>query len=241
MLRAGAVDLTDSEPRPELAQSYLELTEKSGSALAGGTRKLSDSELSEAITACRNTVRTEIDSEIQEIREKATRAATVEIEEYRQYLNQRQEELRNKKQTLAERIDVLSEDIENTSERTERLEHLRKRKNLRSDLTDLRDELDGIRDSLDQDMPKKRAAVRDRHALTVRIRPVTGSVITYERGDMNLSVQADSQSTTLTCDYAVGVGTLSQPTCDQCETGLDAQNPAVMSDSMVTGYQCCDR
>lgn len=239
MIRPGAVDLTDHEQRPQLAHSYLELTEQSGSALSGGSCEPSDSEFTEALTACREMVTTKLDPEIQEIREKATRTATAEIEEYRQYLQQRQEELKNEKQKLAEQIDELSKATESTSERTERLKRLRKRKELRSDLTDLRDELDEVRDRLNRGMPKKCTAVRDRHALTVRVRPVTSTVITYERGDMEFSIQTDSRSATLTCDYAVGIGTLSQPTCEQCGTALDSQNLAVISNSVVTGQQCC--
>lgn len=241
MLRAGAVDLTDHKLRPRLAQSYLELTEQSRSNMSGSSREASDSELTEAITACREMVMTKLDPKIQKIREEATHAATVEIEEYRQYLRQRREELQTEEQRLADRIDELSDAIESTSERTERLERLRNRKQLRSDLTDLRDELDGVRDSLERDVPEKRTAVRDRHALNIRVRPVTATVITYERGDMEFSIQADGCSTTLTCDYAAGVGTLSRPTCDQCGTGLDAQNIVVISNSVVTGQQCCGR
>lgn len=239
MLRAGAVDLTDHEPRPQLAESYLELTEQSRSSLSGGSCEPSDSELIEAITACRETIMAKLHPEIQEIREKATRTATAEIEEYREYLQQRQEELKNEKQKLAERIDELSEATESTSKRTERLERLRKRKELRSELTDLRDELDDVRDSLNRGMPEKRTAVRDRHALTVQVRPVTSTVITYERGDMDVSIQSDSGSATLTFDYAVGVGTLNQPTCEQCGNPLDIDNLAVISNSVVAGQNCC--
>lgn len=240
-LRAGAVDSADHKPRPQLAQTYVELAEHGEPAPSETNRRLSDSELTEAIGACREMVGIELESEIQEIREKATRTATVEIEEYRQYLRQRQEELNEETQRLTARIDELSEAIDSTSARAERLEHLRKRKELRSDLTDLRNELDGVRDSLNQGMPEKRTEVRDRHSLTVRIRPVTATMITYERGDMDISLRADGSSATLTYDYAVGVGALSQPTCDRCGTALDSENPAVISSSAVTGQQCCDR
>lgn len=239
LLRAVAVDLADHEPRPQLAQTCLDISERGGTTLPGGDRTPESNELTEAIAACRELVEIAIDSELRDIREKATRAANVEIEEYRQYLRQRQDELESETQRLADRVDELSATIDAASERGERLERLRKRKELRSELTDLRDELDEVRDDLDRDLPEKRAAIRDRHALTVRIRPVTATTVTYERGELEVSVQGGGRSATLTCGYAVGVGILTHPDCEQCGAVLDAQNPAVFSDTRITGQRCC--
>lgn len=240
LLRAVAVDLADHEPRPQLAQTCLDLSERSGTILSEGDRAPESDELTEAVAACREIVETAIDSELRDIREKATRAAVVEVEEYQQYLRQQRDELEGETQRLADRVDELSATIDAASERGERLERLRKRKELRSELVDLRDELDDVRDDLDRGMPEKRAAIRDRHALTVRIRPVTATSVTYERGDLDVSVRDGSRSATLTCDYAVGVGVLNQPNCEQCGAVLDEQNPVVLSDTRAIGRQCCD-
>lgn len=240
LLRAVAVDLADHEPRPKLAQTCLDLSERNGTSLAETGHTIASDEVAKAISACREIVENAIDPEVREVRKKATRAATVEIEEYRKYLRQQRDELEDETQRLADRVDELSATIDTASEREERLERLRKRKEFRNELADLRDELDEVRDSLEQDLPEKRAAIRDRHALTVRIQPVTATVITYERGDLDISVRDGSRSATLTSDYAVGVGTLNQPTCEQCGAILDAQNPIVLSDTMSIGRQCCD-
>lgn len=239
LLRAVAVDLADHEPRPKLAQTCLDLSGRNGTSLAETGHTIEHDEFVEAISACREMVEGAIDSEVQEIREKATRAASVEIEEYRQYLRQQRTELEDETQRLADRVDELSETIDAASEREKRLERLRKRKEFRRELADLRDELDDIRDSLDRDLPERRATIRDRHALTIRIRPVTATVITYERGDLDISVRDGSRSATLTCDYAVGAGMLNQPTCEQCGAVLDGQNPIVLSDAISIGRQCC--
>lgn len=239
MLKIGAVDLADHESRPQLAQTCLKYLEQTSPRPSESNHRLTDGELTEAIAACREMVRVEIDSNIEDIREKATRAASVEIEEYRQYLQQRRDELKAEKQQLSEQIDELSTAIDAASERTDRLKRLRERKQLRDELADLRDELDGVRDSLNQGMPQKRAEIQDRHALTVRIRPVTATIVTHERGELDLSVRTDDCSATLTCDYAVGIGTLSRPTCDQCGTALDSQNPVEISPLKTTGRQCC--
>lgn len=239
LLRAVAVDLADHEPRPQLAQTCLDISERNGTTMLGGDRTPESNELEEAITACGELVETAIDPELQDIRKKATRAATVEIEEYRQFLRQRQDELESETRRLADRVDELSATIDTASERAERLERLRKRKELRSELADLRDELNEVRGDLDRDLPEKRAAIRDRHALTVRIRPVTATTVTYERGDLDVSVQDGGRSATLTCDYAVGVGVLTHPDCEQCGAVLDAQNPVVLPDTRITGQRCC--
>ena len=240
LLRSVAIDLTDHEPRPELAQTCLDISERNETRLSEAGHTLGSDKLAEAIAACRETVEKAIDSEVREVRKKATRAATVEIEEYRQYLRQRRDELEDETHRLADRVDELSATIDAASEREQRLERLRKRKELRSELAELRDELDDVRDNLDRDLPEKRAAIRDRHALTVRIRPVTATMIRYERGDLDISVRDDNRSATLTYDYAVGVGALNQPTCEQCGTTLDAQNPIVLSGTGGIGRQCCD-
>lgn len=240
LLRSVAVDLADNEPRPQLAQTCLDLSARTGASLGETEHTVGKDELLEAISACRETVEEAIDSEVREVRENATRAATVEIEEYRQYLRQRRDELADETQRLADRVDELSATIGAASDREHRLERLRKRKAFRSELAELRDELDDVRDTLDRDLPEKRAAIRDRHALTVRIRPVTATLITHERGDLDVSVRDGSRSATLTCDYAVGVGALNQPTCERCGTPLDAQNPVVLSDATGIGRRCCD-
>lgn len=240
LLRSIAVDLTDHEPRPQLAQTCLSLSEWKGTPPPETDHTIGNDEIVKTISACREIVEGAIDSEVREVREKATRAATVEIEEYQQYLRQRRDELEDETERLADRVDELSATIDAASEREERLERLRKRKEFRSELADLRDEFDEVRDNLARDLPEKRAAIRDRHALTVRIWPVTATVITYERGDLGVSVRDGSRSATLTCDYAVGVGVLNQPTCEQCGAILDAQNPIVLSDTMGIGRQCCD-
>jgi hypothetical protein len=140
---------------------------------------------------------------------------------------------------LVDRVEELSATIDAASERQERLKALRRRKQFRNELTDTREELDKVRNRLDQGLPEKRAAIRDRHALTVRITPVTATIINYERGDIDVSVQYDSYSTTITCDYAVGAGILNQPTCERCQTVLDSKNPIVVPDTMIIGQQCC--
>lgn len=43
--------------------------------------------------------------------------------------------------------------------------------------------IDKVPNRLDQGLPEKRAVIRDRHGLTVRITPVTATIINYERGD----------------------------------------------------------
>ena len=238
-LRAVAVDLADYQARPAIARTCLDLTADGTPGLDAGGRSLSRDEFTDALAACRSTVEDSIDSTIRETRERATRAATVEIEEYRQYLRQRRDELAAEEQRLSDRIDDLSEAIDSASGRDDRVEGLRERKRLRNELTELRGELEEIRSDLDRGVPEKRDAVRDRHALTVRIQPVTATVVTYERGDLDIAVRSGESSATLTCDYAVGAGVLERPICETCERILDAENRAVPMASAVVGTQCC--
>ena len=240
LLRAVAVDLADHEPRPRLAETFLDLSERDGLPLSETSPTPKTGDLTETVDVCREMVETAISPDVQDIRNKATRAAAAEIEEQRRYLQQRRDELEGGVQRLEDRVSELSATIDSASGRAERLEGLRKRKEVRNELTELQNELEEVRDDLDRDLPEKQAAIRDRHALTVRIRPVTATLVEYERGDVNISVRNSHHSTTLTCDYAVGIGVLNQLNCEQCGTALNARNPIALSDTMYIGGRCCD-
>jgi hypothetical protein len=70
LLRSVAVDLTDHEPRPELAQTFVELSERNKKSIAGTDQTVGQSEVQKAISTCREIVEEAIDSEVHEIREK---------------------------------------------------------------------------------------------------------------------------------------------------------------------------
>jgi predicted RNase H-like nuclease (RuvC/YqgF family) len=140
---------------------------------------------------------------------------------------------------LSDRIEEVNETIETASEQQERVEGLRKRKELQSELDDLRSEHDELSSQIEAGFPGKRREIRERHALTVRIRPVAATAISYERGDLELTLQSNSRALSRTYGYAVGVGVMEDADCEQCGEPLTAENPLTITGSRTIGASCC--
>jgi uncharacterized coiled-coil DUF342 family protein len=238
-LHAIAIDLSDHEGRPELAESYLDLTEADRQQSSPDITPVNRTRLSEAIDTARTTVESEIEPIVQEIQERATRAAEVELDEYRQFVYQRHAELEEEISRLDARIEEVNETAGSVSVQGERVGALRKRKQLRSELDETRSELDGLANQIETGFPEKRSEIRERHSLTVRIRPVTATAISYERGDLELALRAGDDSTEVTYAYAVGSGVIRNPTCERCEQEVTENNPLTVSGKQLIGAACC--
>jgi hypothetical protein len=238
-LHAVAVDLNDHEGRPELAESYLELTTTDGELTLPEGPELDEATLTQSMAAARDDVRRVIQDSIQETRERATRAAEVEFDEYRQFARERRDELEAELDNITDRIEEVTETIDNASTQSDRVEALRKRKDLRSERDSLRSELDELTAKIESGLPKKRREIRDRHSLTVRIRPTTATAIAYERGELTLTLRGKKTTTDLPFAYAVGSGILDDPICEQCGQGLTESNPLTLAEGQPIGLSCC--
>lgn len=238
-LRAVAIDLTDREERPRLAETYLELTDDEQRELDEGT-EIDEDTLTDALDAAHDVLENRLASTVRETREQATRAAAVELDEYRGYVRQRRDELSDEIEHLTARVEAVTETIDAASEQEERVEALRKRKELRSELDALRDELDELTSRLEADFPEKRREIRERHALTVRLRPVAATAVSYERGDLDLELRAGGPTVSRSYGYAVGAGVMEEVTCERCGRRLTVDNPLALDRGHVVGAACCD-
>jgi formylmethanofuran dehydrogenase subunit E len=81
--------------------------------------------------------------------------------------------------------------------------------------------------------------VYDRHALTVRLRPVTLTAISYERGDLALSHQGSNETTSIAVAYAVGIGVIDERRCERCDEPLAEDNPLMLDGELLVGSVCC--
>lgn len=238
-LRAVAVDLDNHELRPRLAETVLELTESDESPdLDEGTLP-DERTLKDALEASRNYVEEEIGPSVRQLRERATRAAEVEFDEYREFVRQRRDEIQDDVAHLTERVEEVTETIETASEQADRVSALRERKELQSELDSLRSELEDLTEEIEAGCPEKRREIRDRHALSVRIRPVTATSVTYERGKLELSLRTPGQSATVSYAYAVGAGVMETPECERCGQQLTADNPLTLDGTETVGTDCC--
>jgi hypothetical protein len=238
-LRAVAIDLNGDEKRPRLGETYLELAgSEDGQQLSMGPQ-IDRSTLEETLLSARRALEREIEPDIQELRERATRAAAVELDEYRQYVQQRYTELDEHTERLTERLAAANETIDDAADQSERIEALRKRKELQTQRAEVRSERAELRDLIEADFSEKRREVYDRHALTVRLRPVTLTAISYERGDLALSLQGNNETTSITVAYAVGIGVLDEQRCERCDEPLTEDNPLTLDGELLVGSGCC--
>jgi hypothetical protein len=237
-LHAVAIDLNEHEERSRLAETYLELT--AGDNLELNEGKAADEQvLVDALDAARASLRRELEPSVQETRKRATRAAEVELDEYRQFIRQRCDELADETDRLTARIEEVTERIDTASNQEERVEALRTRKELQAERDELSAELNDLTSKIEAGFPEKRRKIRDRHAITVRMRPVIATAVSYERGDLELVLQSDEAELTRSYAYAVGAGVMEEVTCDRCGHKLTADNPLTFDGNRTIGTSCC--
>lgn len=237
-LRAIAIDLDSNERRPGLARTYLEVSELDDTALDTGPTIERD-EVAGSLDVAREAAEEDLAQVVVAIRERATRAAEVELEEYREFVWQRLAELDEEVDRLTERIDEATATVESVTEQGERVEALRQRKELRHEREELRDERDELQAAIDANFPERRREVRERHALTVRIRPVAFAGISYERGDLEVVLRNAGETVDASFACTAGVGVTDQPHCNQCGTLLSEENPVAIEGQQLVGDDCC--
>lgn len=237
-LHAVAVDLNDHEERPRLAETYLDLAEDDQRDPSEG-RQFDEQTLGDAIETANEVLEREIAPMVRDTRERATRAAEVELDEYRQFVQQRREEIDEEISRLNDRIEDETEAIDAATEQAERVEALRKRKELQSELDDRRAELDDLTEQIERNFPEKRREVRERHDLTVRMRPVAATSVSYERGDLVLELTTGDATVEKSYSYAIGAGLMEEPSCDRCGRQLTGENPLALERNHVIGDTCC--
>jgi len=238
-LHAVAIDLNEHEERPRLAETYLELVDDEQRELDEG-RGTEEQTLADALDAAQTALGSELASTVRGTRKRATRAADVELDEYRQYVQQRRDEVADEIDSLSTRVEEVTETIDTASKQEERVEALRKRKELQAELDDLRAELDDLTTQIEAGFPERRREIRDRHALTVRLRPVAATAVSYERGDLKLVLRAGETTASRTYGYAVGAGVMDDASCERCRRQLTIKNPLALEGDRTIGMSCCD-
>lgn len=224
LLRAVAVDARSQEPLPTLEETFLD-TVSSRPSVEHSPINLDRSEAVTVIEQTREIVVDRVQSQVDEIHQKASRAAEAEIEEYRQLQQQRIRELKETLAEMATQIEDLSTLIQESNTREERLEALEKRKELKSDHAEIESELATLRHRRDQGFPEKQQEIRGRHALEVVLTPLTMTEVEYERGDLELKLDGKQATHSIAVGYGSGVGVTETKSCDFCEELLTGDNP----------------
>jgi archaellum component FlaC len=223
-LRAIAIDGRSEQSLPELEDTFLQMT----SLTADTTSTTYQSSLSEAdarslLDTAQTQLMEKVQREIDEVHREASRAADAEIEEYRQMQQQRIEELEEERSKLSSRIDELSEAI-NGSDQEDRVEALKQRKRVKSEYEEVDSELIDLHEQRDQGYPQKQEEIRKRHALDVRVTPLTVTQVEYERGEMDIELDEEGMNRTVTIGYGIGIGPTEKVRCSSCDRELSAEN-----------------
>ena len=237
-LRAIAVDGRSERSLPELEDTVLRMTSVTADTTSTTDRSsLSEADARSLLGAARDQLMEKIQTEIDEVHGEASRAADAEIEEYRQMQRQRIRELEEERSKLSSKIDELSEAI-NGSDRDERVETLKERKRAKEEYEDVDSELSELHEQRDRGYPRKREEIRKRHALDVRVTPLTVTEVEYERGEMDIELTENGTNRTVTAGYGSGVGTTENVRCSSCDRELTEENHLQSIEDSIRCRRC---
>lgn len=235
LLRTVALDVRSSDRLPGLEDSLLRITSPEDEPRSSEPLELDNERVSRLVEDGSETVVSQVQPQIDEIHQEASRAADSEVEEYRRMQQQRIEELQEKASNLSARIDDLSQSIQESTAQEERVQSLKKRKELRSEYSEIESELEEIQQRREHGFPNKQKEIRDRHSLEVVVTPLTVTEVEYERGEIEFELVDETATRTVTVGYGSGVGLTEKIKCDSCKQQLSEHNPLL---TIRNGLQC---
>lgn len=196
---------------------------------------LSRDKLATAITAGQRAAVKEVRDEIDEVRQSASHSADSEFKEYRQLQDQRITELQNEISSLSDRLKNVADEVDEADSRQQRVEALEKRSELKEEKENLETELEDVLQEKEQGYAKKRREIYERHAIEVNTRPVAVTLVTYERGELNLKLSEGGRTDSILAPYAIGAGVTDDVDCENCSEQLSDENPIRVT---VDGIGC---
>lgn len=224
LLRAIAVDIRSDKPLPRLEEAFLRMTSLDRSTTTSIQAELTKADVRPALKTARNQLVDRIQTQIDDIHQEASRAADAEVEEYRQLQQQRIKELEEEHSNLSSKLSELSESI-NSGEQEQRIEALKERKKLKSKYDEIDAALSELRECREHGFPKKQHEIRERHALDIRVTPLTVTQVEYERGEIDLTLIKGEAVRTVTVGYSSGVGMTEEVRCSSCNRGFTEHTP----------------
>jgi hypothetical protein len=233
-LRAIALDVRSGDVLETLEQTYLDTTSIGNDTLDSTDVSMNRTDVESLLDDARTHLIDRVQGQIDEIHEDASRAADAEVEEYRQMQQQRLQELQEQRTKLSTKIDELNETIDGGTQSV-RIEALKERKGLRSDLEEVEDELEDLKRRREHGFPERQREIRTRHALDVRITPLTVTEVEYERGEVELELVDSGTVRIVTTGYGNGVGFTEPIYCSSCNRMLTEENPL---GRLQNGIQC---
>jgi len=234
LLRAVAVDTRSEEPLPTLEETFLQMISQGDETSTTAHSDTLTADVQSLLDSARQQLIERIQGTIDEVHQEASRAADAEVEEFRQLQQQRIEELEQKHSQISAKIHDLSEQI-NGGDEEERIEALKERKELKEEYEDIDAQLTDLRQRRDRGFPERQEEIRSRHALDVRVRPVTLTEVEYEQGEIEFELASEKEVRKLTLGYGSGVGVTETVDCDSCGESFGGENPL---GSLSGGLRC---
>ena len=222
-LRSIGIDVRSEEVLSNIDETFLTLASSETAAASSEDIATGPEQIEHLIDVSRDPLISEIQPQIDEIHQEASRAADAEIEEYRQLQRQREKECETKITGLRSNIEDLNELIDD-KDQTERVEVLKQRREYKSKLQEVETELKELRRGREQGYPDQQREIRERHELEVVVTPVTVTEVEYERGDAKFELKDHGSTVTLTVGYGSGVGVSEDIDCDFCNRPLSEEN-----------------
>lgn len=238
-LRAIAIDHRSEQRLSGLEDIFLRTTSLTRNEQSATSQSsLAEADIQPLLDTAQSQLMESIQDEIDEIHNEASRAADAEIEEYRQMQQQRVRELEEERSKLSEEIDELSETISD-SDQGDRVEALKERKEVKTEYEEVNSKLNRLHERRDQGFPQKQKEIRNRHALDIRVTPLTITQVEYERGEIDIELSEQGTTRTVTLGYGSGIGATESIRCSSCDTVFSAENPL---QSIEDSLQCsaCD-
>lgn len=188
-----------------------------------------------AVSECQQTALDNVREAIADIRESASRAADAEFDEYRQLQNQQLSDLRDEIESVTTRLQNVADDVDTASSHENRVDALQKREELQAKQEELEQRRADILESKQHGFEDKRREIYQRHQLEVQTKPVATTLVSYERGEIELRLADSGQNETIRAPYAAGAGYTDTVNCPSCQAELSPDNPVKMG---VMGLRC---
>ncbi|WP_458210329.1 hypothetical protein [Haladaptatus sp. NG-SE-30] len=242
-LEAVSVDLDSEEHLPKITDlligEYFRPKAAPPNELSEGSEiSVSAEKLAAVINVGQKLAVEEVQGDIDDLRQSASKSATSEFEEYQQLQEQRITELQSEITSISDRIQNVATDVEDAKSQHQRVEVLEKRRELKEAKSKAEEELTEILGEKERGYSQRKHEIYDRHAIEVKTTPVAITLVTYERGEIEYTVRESGKTTSVRAPYAIGVGVTDEVSCNTCHATLTETNPVSIVPDGVGCHSC---
>jgi hypothetical protein len=85
---------------------------------------------------------------------------------------------------------------------------------------------------------QKQREIYERHTIEVHTKPLTVTLMTYERGGIELKLSSGGRTDSLRVPYAIGTGVADEVRCNYCHERLSDGDPIRMTGDGVDCREC---